>query len=74
MFICKELSTQYVLLLWKENLLSKAFAEHKDVFPDIYEHMIRVGEVTGSYEKTLHRLSEVEEKNEEKLKIKFLQQ
>ena len=45
--------------------LSQAFSKHKDIFPPVYEHMIKVGEVTGSYEKTLHRLSELEEKNEE---------
>lgn len=45
--------------------LSQALAEHKDVFPPVYENMVRVGEVTGSYEPTLNRLAELEEKNEE---------
>ncbi len=45
--------------------LSQAIEEHSDVFPPVYANMIRVGEATGSYEKTLNRLADLEEKNEE---------
>lgn len=45
--------------------LSEAMSEHKDFFPPIYENMVRVGEATGSYETTLNRLAEVEEKSAE---------
>ncbi len=43
--------------------LSEAIGEHEDVFPPVYRSMIKVGEATGSYEKTLNRLAELEEKN-----------
>jgi len=42
--------------------LSETFAQHRDIFPQIYESMVKVGESTGSYEKTLTQLAEVEEK------------
>lgn len=45
--------------------LSQSMAEHKDIFPPVYENMVRVGEVTGDYEKQLKRLAEMEEKNSE---------
>ncbi len=45
--------------------LSEAIADHQDIFPPVYENMIKVGEATGSYEKTLNRLAELEEKNAE---------
>ncbi len=45
--------------------LSEAFADHPEIFPPVYESMIRVGEATGSYEPTLHRLAELEEKSAE---------
>lgn len=56
-----------VLLQMKQSItegksLSEAFADHPDVFPPVYENMVRVGEATGSYEPTLHRLAELEEK------------
>lgn len=43
--------------------LSDALADHPTVFPPVYENMVRVGEATGSYETTLDRLAELEEKN-----------
>lgn len=43
--------------------LSAVFGEHKDIFPPVYESMIRVGEATGSYEEILNRLADMEEKN-----------
>ncbi|MCS6985067.1 MAG: type II secretion system F family protein [Leptospiraceae bacterium] len=59
-----------VILQMKQNItegmsLSQAFGEHRDVFPPIYENMVRVGEATGSYEPTLHSLAELEEKSAE---------
>ena len=45
--------------------LSEAMEEHKNVFPPVYKSMVQVGEATGSYEKTLNRLAELEEKNAE---------
>jgi len=45
--------------------LSDSFAEHKEIFPPVYENMVRVGEATGNYEAVLNRLSELEEKNED---------
>lgn len=45
--------------------LSQSFGEQKKVFPPVYENMVRVGEATGSYERTLNRLAEIEEKNAE---------
>ena len=43
--------------------LSEALALNKDVFPPVYESMVKVGESTGSYEKTLLSLADIEEKN-----------
>ncbi len=37
--------------------LSKAFARHKDVFPDLYTTMIQAGEVSGSLPEVLDRLT-----------------
>ncbi len=45
--------------------LSEAMAEHSNVFPPVYESMVRVGEATGNYEPTLKRLADLEERNEE---------
>lgn len=45
--------------------LSEAIKQHADVFPPVYESMIRVGEATGNYEPTLKRLADLEERNEE---------
>jgi general secretion pathway protein F len=45
--------------------LSEAVAEHSDIFPPIYENMIRIGEATGNYEAILGRLADVEDKNAE---------
>ena len=43
--------------------LSEALALNKDIFPPVYESMVKVGESTGSYEKTLLSLADIEEKN-----------
>ncbi|MDH5720912.1 MAG: type II secretion system F family protein [Spirochaetia bacterium] len=51
--------------------LSEALGAHKDIFPVVYESMVKVGEATGSYEPTLVSLSDLEEKNAE-LKNKAL--
>lgn len=45
--------------------LSEAIKQHVNVFPPVYESMIRVGEATGNYEPTLKRLADLEERNEE---------
>ncbi len=45
--------------------LSEAIRQHTNVFPPVYESMIRVGEATGNYEPTLKRLADLEERNEE---------
>lgn len=45
--------------------LSDAIKQHTNVFPPVYESMIRVGEATGNYEPTLKRLADLEERNEE---------
>lgn len=45
--------------------LSEAIKQHSNVFPPVYESMIRVGEATGNYEPTLKRLADLEERNEE---------
>lgn len=45
--------------------LSEAIKQHANVFPPVYESMIRVGEATGNYEPTLKRLADLEERNEE---------
>ncbi|AFM14756.1 type II secretion system F family protein [Turneriella parva] len=51
--------------------LSEAIKQHANVFPPVYESMIRVGEATGNYEPTLKRLADLEERNEE-LKAKAI--
>ena len=51
--------------------LSEAIKQHVNVFPPVYESMIRVGEATGNYEPTLKRLADLEERNEE-LKAKAI--
>ncbi|HNJ66121.1 MAG TPA: type II secretion system F family protein, partial [Turneriella sp.] len=45
--------------------LSEAINQHTNVFPPVYESMVRVGEATGNYEPTLKRLADLEERNEE---------
>ncbi|MBS0619800.1 MAG: type II secretion system F family protein [Spirochaetes bacterium] len=45
--------------------LSEAIHQHQNVFPPVYESMIRVGEATGNYEPTLKRLADLEERTEE---------
>lgn len=45
--------------------LSEAMSQHSNVFPPVYESMVRVGEATGNYEPTLKRLADLEERNEE---------
>lgn len=45
--------------------LSEAMSQHSNIFPPVYESMVRVGEATGNYEPTLKRLADLEERNEE---------
>ncbi|TGN18543.1 type II secretion system F family protein [Leptospira idonii] len=45
--------------------LSESMRKHPAVFPDQYPSLISVGESTGNYEGTLHRLAELEEKSAE---------
>ncbi|MCZ8156071.1 MAG: type II secretion system F family protein [Leptospira sp.] len=45
--------------------LSDSMKKHPTVFPDQYPSLIAVGESTGNYEDTLHRLAELEEKSAE---------
>lgn len=45
--------------------LSESMKKHPTVFPDQYPSLIAVGESTGNYEDTLHRLAELEEKSSE---------
>jgi general secretion pathway protein F len=45
--------------------LSESMRKHPTVFPDQYPSLIAVGESTGNYEDTLHRLAELEEKSAE---------
>ncbi|GBF49073.1 type II secretory pathway protein F [Leptospira ryugenii] len=45
--------------------LSESMKKHPTVFPDQYPSLISVGESTGNYEDTLHRLAELEEKSAE---------
>lgn len=47
--------------------LSKAIRKHSEIFPEIYPNLIEVGEQTGTYEKSLLRLADLEEAN---LKLK----
>ncbi len=43
--------------------LSKAISKHPAIFPDIYANLIQVGEQTGTYERALIRLADLEEAN-----------
>ncbi|MFN3603338.1 MAG: type II secretion system F family protein [Leptonema sp. (in: bacteria)] len=43
--------------------LSKAIRKHPEIFPEIYPNLIEVGEQTGTYEKSLLRLADLEEAN-----------
>lgn len=43
--------------------LSKALAKHGAIFPDMYKNLVAVGEQTGTYEKALLRLADLEEAN-----------
>ncbi len=49
------------------NSLSKALRKHPQIFPEIYPNLIEVGEQTGTYERSLLRLADLEESN---LKLK----
>ncbi len=65
---CHNPNLKKVLGQMKEDLISgksfsEAISEHHNVFPPVYKSMIKVGEATGSYEKILNRLAELEEKN-----------
>ena len=65
---CHNLNLKKVLGQMKESVitgksLSEAIGEHDNIFPPVYKSMIKVGEATGSYEKTLNQLAELEEKN-----------
>lgn len=43
--------------------LSKAVRKHPQIFPEIYPNLIEVGEQTGTYERSLLRLADLEEAN-----------
>lgn len=43
--------------------LSTALGKHAAIFPDLYGNLVRVGEQTGTYEKSLLRLADLEEAN-----------
>jgi general secretion pathway protein F len=43
--------------------LSQALAKHPAIFPDMYTNLVAVGEQTGTYEKALLRLADLEEAN-----------
>jgi len=43
--------------------LSKAISKHPAIFPDVYANLIQVGEQTGTYERALIRLADLEEAN-----------
>lgn len=43
--------------------LSQALAKHSAIFPDLYTNLVAVGEQTGTYEKALLRLADLEEAN-----------
>ena len=67
---CSNPNLRKVLGQMKEDVeggksLSEAMGEHDAVFPPVYKNMVQVGEATGSYEKTLNRLAELEQKNAE---------
>ncbi len=51
--------------------LSVAMQKHPSIFPPVYHHLVSVGEKTGTYEKSLLRLAELEESNE-KLRSKIV--
>lgn len=55
--------------LLKGALLSNAMKNHKDVFPEFFMNMVKVGEATGSLDMIFNRLAEYYEK-EKKLKKK----
>lgn len=55
--------------LLKGSLLSNALGSHKDVFPEFFMNMVKVGEATGSLDMVLNRLAEYYEK-ESKIKKK----
>ncbi len=42
---------------------SKAIAKHSAIFPEVYSSLIQVGEQTGTYERALLRLADLEEAN-----------
>ncbi len=44
--------------------LSRAMEKHPVIFPPIYSNLVLVGEKTGTYEKSLLRLAELEDANE----------
>lgn len=43
--------------------LSTALGKHPAIFPELYGNLVRVGEQTGTYEKSLLRLADLEEAN-----------
>ncbi len=59
----KKVIAEMKLHITEGKSLSQAFKEERHIFPPIYEHMIRVGEATGSYEAVCKRLADLEEKN-----------
>ncbi len=52
-------------------LLSDALQKHPTLFPPIYYHLVSIGEKTGTYEKSLIRLADLEDANE-KLRSKIV--
>ncbi len=44
--------------------LSEAMQKHPAIFPPIYYHLVAIGEKTGTYESSLLRLADLEDKNE----------
>ena len=44
--------------------LSDAMQKHPTIFPPIYHHLISIGEKTGTYEKALLRLADLEDSSE----------
>ena len=52
-------------------LLSDSFKKHPTLFPPIYYHLVAIGEKTGTYEKSLIRLADLEDANE-KLRSKVV--
>ena len=45
-------------------LLSDSMQKHPAIFPPLYYHLISIGEKTGTYEKALIRLADLEDSNE----------